>query len=74
MSLRRFTFAALAVPLALLVPCAAHAEAQDSASSASCSASRDRVPSPNTTLIPAIIVFAAIGATVARMNRRGGPR
>jgi hypothetical protein len=41
---------------------------------ASCSAARERVPSPAPTVVPAIIVLAAIGATVARMNRRGGPR
>lgn len=82
MSLRRFTFAALAIPLTLLVPRAAHADMEASIDmtavegSATCSASRarERAPGPSSTLVPAIIVFAAIGATVARMNRRGGPR
>ena len=64
MSLRRFTFAALIVPLTLLVAPAAHAAGT----------TKDRVPSPSSTLVPAVVVFAAIGATVARMNRRGGPR
>lgn len=69
MSPRHFTFAVLAVLFALLVPSAAHAGIESS-----CSASRERLPSPSSTLVPAIVVFAAIGATVARMNRRGGPR
>jgi hypothetical protein len=47
------------------------AEAEDSAT---CSASRERLPSPSSPLVPTIVVLAAIGATVARMNRRGGPR
>lgn len=81
MSLRRFTFAALVVPFALLVPRAAHAGIEASSNidvragaEWTCSASRERVPGPSSTFVPAIIVCAAIGATVSRMNRRGGPR
>jgi len=70
MGLRRFIRAAFVIPVVLVI-----AEADGSASSASSSsASRERVPAPSTTLVPAVIVLAAIGATVARMNRRGGPR
>ena len=69
MSLRRFTFAALALPLAMLVPCAAYA-----GTGARNANSVTREHAPSTTLVPAVIVCAAIGATVARMNRRGGPR
>jgi hypothetical protein len=68
MTLRRIVFTVLtvlaAVSFAVLVPSAAHAG----------SAARQSVPSPTTTLIPAVIVLAAIAATVSRMNRRGGPR
>jgi hypothetical protein len=75
MTLRRFTLGLIALPLTLLVAPAAHASAADSdVGSATCSASRERMPSPSSTIVPAVIVFAAIGATVARMNRRGGPR
>lgn len=63
MNLRRFALAALAVPFTLLVSPAAHA-----------GSTKDHVPSPSSTLVPAVVVFAAIGATVVRMNRRGGPR
>jgi hypothetical protein len=66
MGIRRFITAAFVIPFALAI-----GEANSSASS---SASRERVPAPSTTLVPAVIVLAAIGATVARMNRRGGPR
>lgn len=69
MSLRSFTSAAFAVPFALLVAGAAHAGGASAANR-----SADRGPSPSSTLVPAVVVFAAIGATVARMNRRGGPR
>jgi hypothetical protein len=69
MSLRSFTSAAVAVPFALLVAGAAHAGGASSSNR-----SADRGPAPSSTLVPAVIVFAAIGATVARMNRRGGPR
>lgn len=49
--------------------CTAQAEG-----SASCSASRERRAPELPPIVPGVIVLAAIGATVARMNRRGGPR
>ena len=73
MNLRRLAFAiAIAAPAAILAPRAASAGIEGRSGFDVNAASRELPRTPP--IVPAVIVLAAIGTAVVRINRRGGPR